>query len=179
MHHFENKTRQGGSWSSPTGSSVSDGGWAVVVVVGLGEPPQWPRRAQPGPLGPINTSHSLEGAAPGAWDPPRPRAGGGGGVVQATCAASCAAPGGRSARRHGRTGGTGRVGGLCACGSGASVRRSARTSSRSRPSCSGRASRLQGGGESGPQFASQVLACGPGTHTLPATVTTGARAAYP
>lgn len=56
---------------------------------------------------------------PGAWDPPRPRAGGRGGGVQATCAASCAAPGGQSVRRHGRTDGIGMAGGLCVCGSGA------------------------------------------------------------
>lgn len=125
-----------------------------------GEPPPWPRCARPGPLGPINTSHSFEGGRARRVGPAtaaRERAGG----VRATCAASCVAPGGRNARRHGRTGGTGTAGGPCACGSGASARPSARTSSRSRPSCSGRASRLQGGSESRPQFPPLGLACPP------------------
>lgn len=62
----------------------------------------------------------------------------------ATCASSCAGPGGLTWRRLCRRGGTGRAGGPCACGSGGWARRSGRTSSRSLPSCSGRAFHLVG-----------------------------------
>lgn len=62
MHHFENKTRQGGSWSSPTGPSVSAGGRASWGGRGgEGRPLGGHAVPGPGPLGPINTSHSLEG----------------------------------------------------------------------------------------------------------------------
>lgn len=63
--------------------------------------------------------------------------------VWSTCASSCGEPGDLSGKTHARTCDTGKACVRCVCGSDGSARPIWRTSSRSLPSCSGRASHLR------------------------------------